>query len=98
MFHLYLIYSGIIVPTPTVIVYLQLSLIFKQLRIFLCQLFLFYVQTLNLYYRFSKERRISKDERLEDNKIRERLKANHMPLWRKELIERKTKGPVVILS
>jgi len=40
-----------------------------------------------------RERRLSRDERLEEGRIRERLKA--MPGWRNDLVEKKQKGPVV---
>ncbi len=43
--------------------------------------------------RLPRDRRLSREERLEDSRIRERLKA--MPAWKKDLIQSKTKGPMV---
>ena len=40
-----------------------------------------------------KDRLFPPDERLEEGRIRERMKA--MPVWRKDFVEKKQRGPVV---
>ena len=43
--------------------------------------------------RMPKDRIYHPDERLEEGRIRERMKA--MPVWRKDFVDKKQRGPVV---